>query len=705
MRAQRRGTLALALVLLLAAGLPAVPPAAGAGTGEAAVTTVSPQPGAVVTAGRVGVGARLHAARPVAAVQLTVDGEPIPATVGDHDAVAGTPVRAAVHLAPGNHTLRLDGRDAGGARLERAWQVTATDRSVRRFAGPSRVDTAVATSAAAYPAAGSAPAAVLARADDFADALAGVPLAAAVDGPLLLSRNDALSAATAAELRRVVRAGGTVHLLGGEGALAAAVAGAVVELGLRAERHGGEDRYATAAVVAGALPASPGAILASGTAFPDALAASAPAAARRWPVLLTTADRLPEPTATALAARAVGEVTIVGGAAAVSVDVERHARRVAPTVVRVAGPDRYATAAAVAEAFSGPAGGLSLASGVDFPDALSGTRHAVLLDQPLLLTRPTALPAATAAVLRARRPDRVDVYGGTAAVSDHAAQEALHAAVDGPHAPRVADTAPAAGQTVAALEAVTVRFDRPVDPHRSSVYVEVAGVEVGGDLVTAAATDTLTFRPDEQAIASLDTPWPGRAVVRAVTPDGAVGHHVTAFTFLRPDPFYATAGGVALYLPSRGVDMIGFHESTHPGAQQQVERPTATPRTTLASRLRGTGSHTAADVVADPALPVLAPVTGRVVRAGPYVLYCRYSDDYAVIEPDARPGWEVKVLHFHGLRVRPGDRVVAHETVLGDGPRVLPFESQVDHVAPTRWPHVHVEVVDPSIPPRPGSGC
>ena len=105
---------------------------------------------------------------------------------------------------------------------------------------------------------------------------------------------------------------------------------------------------------------------------------------------------------------------------------------------------------------------------------------------------------------------------------------------------------------------------------------------------------------------------------------------------------------------------------------------------------------------------IRSPVTGRVKRAGRYVLYCKHSDDYVVIEPDDRPGWEVKVLHIDGVRVRAGNRVVAGQTVLAPRATQLPFESQVDKVrtADPAWPHVHIEVVDPTIPDRPtGPGC
>jgi hypothetical protein len=170
---------------------------------------------------------------------------------------------------------------------------------------------------------------------------------------------------------------------------------------------------------------------------------------------------------------------------------------------------------------------------------------------------------------------------------------------------------------------------------------------------------------------------------------------------------FAIAGGVhTLRHPSARVELVGFHQSNHDGARQQEPLPTAADPRTLETRDRETPPRGAADIVADPDVEIRAPVTGRVKRAGTYTLYCKHRDDYVVIEPDERPGWEVKVLHIDGVRVRAGDRVIAGETVLAPRPTKLPFESQVDEItAPPPWPHVHVEVIDPSIPDRPGPGC
>jgi biotin carboxyl carrier protein len=168
---------------------------------------------------------------------------------------------------------------------------------------------------------------------------------------------------------------------------------------------------------------------------------------------------------------------------------------------------------------------------------------------------------------------------------------------------------------------------------------------------------------------------------------------------------FATVDAIVLQHPAAMVERIGFHESNHAGAQQLEVFEHAIEPVTLDTRGRGTGSRSAADVVVEPDGAIRAPVTGTVLRAGTYVLYCDHRDDYVVIEPDARPGWEVKLLHIDGVRVTTGDRVEAGVTVLAPRPTPLPFASQVDELtAEPSWPHVHIEVVDPSIPNPPSSG-
>ena len=227
---------------------------------------------------------------------------------------------------------------------------------------------------------------------------------------------------------------------------------------------------------------------------------------------------------------------------------------------------------------------------------------------------------------------------------------------------------------------------------------EAGLTEAGPDAAAAALVSTTTT--------STTTTIPTTSVPPTTSPPTtqppARPVHEQAWT-----PF-ATVGGVTLRHPSARVERVAFHEANHDGARELEPLPTAAAPATLESRQRPTSPRSAADVVVDPDVEIRSVVTGRVLRAGSYVLYCDNRDDYVVVEPDGHPGWEVKVLHINGVQVRPGDRVVAGETVLAPRPTRLPFESQVDETgAQPAWPHVHVEVVDPSIPdkPSPGGGC
>jgi hypothetical protein len=67
----------------------------------------------------------------------------------------------------------------------------------------------------------------------------------------------------------------------------------------------------------------------------------------------------------------------------------------------------------------------------------------------------------------------------------------------------------------------------------------------------------------------------------------------------------------------------------------------------------------------------------------------------------------VKVLHIEGLVLAKGQRVEAGVSPLAAKARALPFSSTVeDDTGTPAWPHVHIEVVDPSVPDRPtGPGC
>jgi ell wall binding domain 2 (CWB2)/Bacterial Ig-like domain (group 3) len=299
------------------------------------------------------------------------------------------------------------GASSGGSSGGGAAAPVAAAGPVTRVAGTDRIATAVTVSQNSFPT-GNAGAVVLARADDYPDALVGGPLAAANNAPLLLTEGSTLPAATATEVKRVLPAGGTVYVLGGTTAVPAAVVNQLTSFGYKVVRYSGADRYATAVVVATALGSPTTVLLATGTNFPDALAAGPAAAHVHGAILLTDGSTVPAETATYLAGTHV--TYAIGGPAAAAV----------PSATAILGSDRFATAAAVATKFFPSSAVVGVATGAGFPDALAGGAQLALMGGPLLLSSAASVPTSTSNYLNADHSvlTNVYVYGGTAVLGD-----------------------------------------------------------------------------------------------------------------------------------------------------------------------------------------------------------------------------------------------------------------------------------------------
>lgn len=295
------------------------------------------------------------------------------------------------------------------------WQ---TRTPVARLVGASDSDSSVLVSRR-LPS-GSAAGVVVARADQFADALSGAPLAAAHSGSVLLVPQSGVPANVISEAQRVLAPGGRVIILGGTGAMSPAIENSFRSNGLFTERIAGADRYATATAVAPRVNPAPGSIfVVSGLAFPDAVAASAAAAARRSPIVLVAPGGVPTATATYLATKPGAPRIVVGGPAAVPDAVAAATG----STQRVHGPDRYATAVNVANTFFPNASRVVVASGGGFADALVSAPAAGRSGAPLLLTAPRPTPWSYGYLAtQNKRWVEATVVGNTAALPDSAVQ-------------------------------------------------------------------------------------------------------------------------------------------------------------------------------------------------------------------------------------------------------------------------------------------
>jgi putative cell wall-binding protein len=299
---------------------------------------------------------------------------------------------------------------------------------VSRIAGSDRYATAAAVSRASF--APGVPVAYVATGANYPDALAGGAAAAAHGGPVLLTQRDLLPAATATELARLKP--GRIEVLGGSAAVTDGVLGALDTYTTGTVRRlAGRDRYATAAAVsAAAFPRNVSvAYVATGANYPDALAAIPLAGQTDSPLVLAHPSSVPAATATELRRLNPGRIVVLGGTAVLSQAVVAQLDGYTTgSVTRIAGADRYATAAAIAARFADDRPSTYLATGVAYPDALAGGPAAAQAGVPLLLVASDRLPASTATQLDRLRPDRLVILGGTRAVSEEIAASSASAA-------------------------------------------------------------------------------------------------------------------------------------------------------------------------------------------------------------------------------------------------------------------------------------
>jgi putative cell wall-binding protein/Ca2+-binding RTX toxin-like protein len=292
---------------------------------------------------------------------------------------------------------------------------------VIRLAGANRFETAeqIARRHFAAP----VPVAYVAPGGNFPDALAGGPLAAQTGGPILLTFNGdtgELPLSTVLALKDL--APERIVVLGGPGVVGpntVAALNAISTTDQPVERIWGANRFETAAQISKQLEPNQRVFIANGMNFPDALAGAAVAAADGSAVLLVTPTAIPDATKSALMDLSPSEIVILGETGAVSASVAAQLRAYTTgDVVRLGGANRYETATAIAQHFfpSG-AGKLYLATGTNFPDALTSTPGAGIADAPLLLVPPAGLTPELRAEIERINPQQIIILGGTGVVS------------------------------------------------------------------------------------------------------------------------------------------------------------------------------------------------------------------------------------------------------------------------------------------------
>lgn len=291
----------------------------------------------------------------------------------------------------------------------------------------------------------------LASGQAFPDALSAAPAVSKVSGSLFLVPRTGLDESTTQAIRALKPS--EIFIIGGTGAVSTTVESRAKAIA-PVSRISGATRYETAIAVADKF--FPGhqdlVFVATGTNFPDALSASAGGGALKAPVLLVRGKGASgEGAKQALSQRRASEVAIVGGTGAVSANIEKDLRGITSLkqVTRLSGQTRYGTNLAVnafvdAKSGKGAKQGVWLATGSDFPDALSAAVPAGKPDQRLVLSTKTCIPTDAVTVWSQQDGSKltnVTLVGGSGALGHQVHELRQCAAVE--HVPSPDEQGPA----------------------------------------------------------------------------------------------------------------------------------------------------------------------------------------------------------------------------------------------------------------------
>jgi putative cell wall-binding protein len=221
-----------------------------------------------------------------------------------------------------------------------------------------------------------------------------------------------------------------------------------------------------------------------------------------------------------ITARRVESAVLIGSTAVITPAVEAQLRALGvTTVTRLAGTDRWSTAAAVAvsvaAAVGAPAHQAVLASGDpgELLDTLVAAGSAAAAGRPVLLTSRTGVPAATLAALKALKVTSVTVVGSRVAVPEATLSALAEAGV-------TRRTRVVGPDRWATAVAISTAFAGRVPTDR---VLLTSGWEAGADLLVASGQARTILLSAKDGLPTATAGW-------------LVGHHPAAVSLIaRPD--------------------------------------------------------------------------------------------------------------------------------------------------------------------------
>jgi putative cell wall-binding protein len=182
-------------------------------------------------------------------------------------------------------------------------------------------------------------------------------------------------------------------------------------------RFSGNDRYGTSFdIFKNNWASCDYAVIATGEQFPDALSASPLAKKYNAPIILTRLNELSVDAENQLKKTGVKNVFLIGGEGVVSKGVEDKLKSMGITCTRIYGEDRYGTSLAIAK-YLNPKGEVAIATGENFPDALSIASIAASSEMPILLVNKDKVSDNVAKYIKDSKITNSYIIGGEGVIS------------------------------------------------------------------------------------------------------------------------------------------------------------------------------------------------------------------------------------------------------------------------------------------------
>lgn len=300
----------------------------------------------------------------------------------------------------------------------------SSNPKVQRLSGINRIETSIAIAKDQYT--NKAPdAIVLATSNNFADALAGSGLAYNYNAPLLLVNKTVKDSKNVLDyIEEKLSKNKKIYILGGSGAVSNEISDYLTTIGYKIIRLGGKNRYDTNQKIVDNLNILKGTsiVITTGSDFADALSISSIAGIKGYPILLNGKENLLQNVSSYITKTQPTTIYMIGGTGVLSDSTYKQIKKINPTidVVRLGGKNRYETSINIIEHFNLTTNSVTVATGKNFPDALSGSVLAARKNCGVLLVDNKDVNKQID-LLSKKKITNIIVFGGQGIISDNIA--------------------------------------------------------------------------------------------------------------------------------------------------------------------------------------------------------------------------------------------------------------------------------------------